>query len=242
MQIHRIQAQEMNEGDGARVRRLFPVAGLRHHDPFVLFDNFSVGPNAGFPPHPHRGFEAITYLFDGAFRHEDNLGNRSTVTRGGAQRFTAGRGLIHSEMPAAPETSHGIQLWINLAKSDKHIEPGYQQVDAAQFPEEHIVGGHVRTLVGPGSPLQLHTPVLYLDMTLAENAAHTITLPADFNGLVYVVSGKLRLASDVLAAGEAALLTGGGTLRVEAIDAARCVCAAGQPHNEPIIQHGPYVD
>jgi hypothetical protein len=242
MQATRISALEMDEGAGARVRRLFPIPGLRHHDPFVLFDNFSVGPDAGFPPHPHRGFEAITYMLDGAFQHKDNLGNRSVVSSGGAQRFTAGRGLVHSEMPAAPELNRGIQLWINLAQRDKHIDPGYQQVDAADFPQQATASGTVRTIVGPGSPLSLHTPVLYLDISLIRDGRHTVDIPAGYRGLLYIISGKIAAAGESLDAGDALLLTEMPQLTLQAATDTRCVLVAGAPHNEPIRQHDSYVD
>lgn len=127
-------AVEMSEGDGVNVNRLFPVTRERmNFDPFVLWDNFNIGPDRGFPTHPHRGFEAITYMFSGSIEHKDNLGNHSTVTAGGAQRFTAGRGIEHSEMPDSDIMSNGIQLWINLAKDLKQIDPDYQQVDKKKY-------------------------------------------------------------------------------------------------------------
>ncbi|RMH38120.1 MAG: pirin family protein, partial [Gammaproteobacteria bacterium] len=114
--------QLVPEGDGVTVQRLMPVPGLRHFDPFVLWDHFDIA-GGGFPPHPHRGFEAITWLFSGAMHHKDNLGNAGTIHAGGAQRFTAGRGITHSEMPES--AAAGIQLWINLPQRLKSIEPDY---------------------------------------------------------------------------------------------------------------------
>ena len=237
-----INAQEMDEGAGARVLRLFPVPTLRNHDPFVLFDHFSVGPDAGFPPHPHRGFEAITYMLDGAFQHEDNLGNKSVVSTGGAQRFTAGRGLVHSEMPMAAGQNTGIQLWINLAKSDKQTDPAYQQVDATDFPQQTIPGGTVRTIVGPDSPLLVRTALLYLDISLDGDGRHVIDIPTGYRGLLYVISGSLDMAGKQLAKGNAVLLSDTTRLALHAGPESRCVLAAGRPHNEPIHQHGSFVD
>jgi redox-sensitive bicupin YhaK (pirin superfamily) len=128
-----IPAVETMEGDKVIVKRLFPVAGLRNHDPFVLWDHFEVAAGSGFPPHPHRGFEAITYLFSGNMSHEDNLGNSSIIGPGGAQRFSAGKGIIHSEMSGGEEPARGIQLWINLPKRLKHIDPDYQETAAAEI-------------------------------------------------------------------------------------------------------------
>jgi len=233
----------MEEGDGARVRRLFPVAGCRNADPFVLFDEFRVTPPAGFPPHPHRGFEAITYMFDGSFRHEDNLGNRSTVSRGGAQRFTAGRGLVHSETPGGSTVSHGIQLWINLAKAKKKIAPEYQQVNADAFPEVTKGNVFIRTIVGKGSPLKLKTPVVYLDISFTDADSYTIDLPAASRQLlIYVASGQVEMEGVRLEAGQAALNPKTVPVQVHADGKARLIALSGHIHGESIYQHGPFVD
>ncbi|MFQ5586240.1 MAG: pirin family protein, partial [Thermodesulfobacteriota bacterium] len=141
-------AVEMKEGNGADVKRLMPVPGFMNYDPFVLWDHFDVRPDAGFPDHPHRGFEAITYVFEGSMNHKDNLGNESTVTRGGAQRFTAGKGIVHSEMPSPEGHTRGIQLWINLPARLKTIQPAYQQVDAHDMQEQVIDKGTLRVITG----------------------------------------------------------------------------------------------
>lgn len=129
MSIELYQVKEVAEGDGVDVKRLFPVPGRMNFDPFVLWDHFDILPGKGFPDHPHRGFEAITYMFSGGMNHQDNLGNASFVESGGAQRFTAGSGIVHSEMPAETGRSNGIQLWINLPKRLKTLPASYQQVD-----------------------------------------------------------------------------------------------------------------
>ncbi len=236
------RAAEMKEGSGARVRRLFPAAGLHHADPFVLLDEFFVGPEGGFPDHPHRGFEAITYLFSGAMRHRDNLGNDTVVRGGGAMVFTAGRGIVHSEMPAGDEVAHGIQLWINLAKIQKEVAPSFHQLDADQFPTQSLSYGEVRTLVGPGSPIHLHTAVLYHDVQLQREGEFHATIPSKYSGLIYAVEGEPEVMGQNLRAGEALLLPGGSVLTVYADQPCHFICCAGQPHGEPIIQHGSYVD
>lgn len=235
-------AVEMDEGAGARVKRLFPAAGLRHADPFVLLDEFFVGPEAGFPDHPHRGFEAITYLFEGGMHHRDHLGNDSVVQAGGAQVFTAGRGMVHSEAPAGNETAHGIQLWINMAKIHKGLPPAYQQVDAAQLPVQELSCGRVRTVVGPGSPIHLHTSVLYHDVELRKEGEFHVAVPAHHAGVLYAVMGRPEVADEELEAGTALLLAGASVLTVYAARDCRFICVSGQPHGEPIIQHGPFVD
>jgi len=237
-----INSVEMEEGDGARVRRLFPVAGCRNIDPFVLFVEFFVTPPAGFPPHPHRGFEAITYMFSGSFQHEDNLGNSSIVDACGAQRFTAGSGLVHSETPRGDAVSHGIQLWINLAKAQKQIDPAYQQVNADEFPEKADDGVLIRTLVGDGSPLMLKTAISYLDIQFTQPTTLTLPLGNYAFCMLYVVEGELQLEAQKLVAGQAAMDEGRDSIKLEAGARARAVLLAASPHGEPIFQHGPYVD
>ena len=156
------RASDMHEGDGARVRRLMPVPGFMNFDPFVLFDDFALAPGTGFPPHPHRGFEAITYLCTGELEHRDNLGNVSRVGPGGAQRFTAGHGIVHSEMPSVAEPTRGIQLWINLPARLKASAPAYQEAGAETMVEAAVAGGVRRVIVGEGGPVALMTPVRYV--------------------------------------------------------------------------------
>lgn len=235
-------AQETLEGAGAVVRRLFPVAGLRNLDPFVLWDHFSVQPGSGFPDHPHRGFEGITYLLAGSMQHADNLGNRTTVTTGGAQRFTAGRGIVHSEMPGDSGETRGIQLWVRLPYRLQDTPPDYQQVDAADFPVRHFDGGWQKTLVGEGSPLRLFSPVHYSDLGLNAEVRHAQVLPAGSNGLVYLLEGVARVAGETLQAGQAALLRQCAEVTLEAVTDCRLLLCFGQPHGEPIVQHGPFVD
>lgn len=235
-------AVETHEGDAVIVRRLFPVAGLRHHDPFVLWDHFRVTPGSGFPTHPHRGFEAITYLFSGAMAHEDNLGNKSTIGPGGAQCFTAGRGIIHSEMPGSEEITCGIQLWINLAKAQKQIEPAYQELSAEQLPVEQWPGGQRRIIVGEGSPLTLHTPVTYFDLMLKAKGNYHWQPPEGFSGLLYVAEGAVTVNGSELQEGQALRVFQAIGLEFTSEAGARIMVCFGQAHGEPIIQYGPYVD
>lgn len=236
-------AIEMSEGDGVDVNRLFPVTQDRmNFDPFVLWDNFNIGPGRGFPTHPHRGFEAITYMFTGSIEHKDNLGNHSTVTSGGAQRFTAGRGLEHSEMPASEGFSNGIQLWINLAKSKKMIEPGYQQVDEENIPLINIDGGNIRVIVGHESPVKLETPVRYLRVNLEQGASMTESVPDDFRGFIYILEGELNVNAKTVKAREACFFENVAALDIEALNDSHFMLCMGKPHGEPIRQYGPFVD
>ena len=233
-----------SEGDGAEVKRLFPLrAGRMNHDPFVLWDHFYLKKGTGFPTHPHRGFEAITYIFEGSMEHKDNLGNHSRVYEKGAQRFTAGRGIEHSEMPDPEGNTTGIQLWINLPKRLKTLEPGYQQVDAEEIPEQQIKGGKVRTIVGEGSAMKLHTPVQYQDISLQKGASFSEEIADSFQGLLYVVEGELQINADKLPAGKAIYIEEQDTgIEVTALEDSRFMLCVGKPHKEPIHQWGPFVD
>ncbi len=236
-------AMEMSEGDGVDVNRLFPVSSkMMNYDPFVLWDNFNIGAGHGFPTHPHRGFEAITYMFSGSIEHKDNLGNQSIVTTGGAQRFTAGKGIEHSEMPSDKGMSNGIQLWINLAKRLKTIDPDYQQVDKENIPEIKKDGVIVRVIVGDESPVKLKTPVRYLDVNLDLVAKLTEKVPQDFRGFIYLLTGKLKVNGETVDAREAFFFEKINELEIEALTDSHFMLCMGKPHGEPIRQHGPFVD
>lgn len=230
------------EGDGAEVQRLFPVQGFMNFDPFVLWDHFSVAAGHGFPDHPHRGFEGVTYIFSGSMQHKDNLGNASTVLPGGLQRFTAGAGLVHSEMPAPGTTTRGIQLWVNLPQSLKKSAPAYQQVNSDAVPERTVDGGRVRELIGGDSPLQLKTPVRYLDIQLQAGARLIEPVADGFRGLVYVVEGDVDINGQSLGAGQALFFEAVEQLEMRANAAVRLMLCCGRAHGEAIRQHGPYVD
>lgn len=240
LQIHDVVV--VPEGDGVDVKRLFPIHGRMNFDPFVLWDHFDIGPGRGFPDHPHRGFEAITYMFDGGMNHKDNLGNASFVSVGGAQRFTAGSGMVHSEMPAESGKSNGIQLWINLPRRLKQIAPSYQQVDDAEFPVQQIEGGTIKWLVGEDSPLKLNTEVLYQHVELDENARYEPSLNAEWQGIIYLMKGELEVNSQCIQADQALFVEQEPRLEIIAKQASEFMLCFGKPHGEPIHQYGPFVD
>ncbi len=236
------QALEMKEGVGADVKRIMPIQGFMNFDPFLLWDHFDVKPGTGFPDHPHRGFEGLTYIFEGSMNHTDNLGNSTTVTPGGAQRFTAGRGLVHSEMPSPEGNTRGIQLWINLPKRLKKIKPAYQQVNAVDIPEKMIDKGKVRTIVGDNSPLKLHTDVSYKDVHLEEGGSFEENLVDGHRGFIYIVDGKVTVNDNSIGSGEALFFDSADTLNVSTDESCRFMVCVGTPWNEPVVQHGPFVD
>ena len=237
MSIRIIHARTVPEGDGVIVRRLFPSDALRHFDPFVLWDHFDID-SGGFPPHPHRGFEAITWLFAGGMRHADNLGNEGTVRAGGAQRFTAGSGIVHSEMPEGHTA--GIQLWINLPRRLKDAPPDYQQAETV--PQSREDGITIRHIVGGRGPIRLHAEVEYLDVTMPESASWQRGIPAGWVGIVYAVEGSAAIQGQAMDAGQAALVEQETSVTIRAMTDAHLIWCIGRPFDEPIDQHGPFVD
>ncbi|KAF9564325.1 hypothetical protein EC968_004598 [Mortierella alpina] len=182
---------------------------MRHHDPFLLLDEFWVGPNGGFPDHPHRGFETVTYLFSGHIHHEDFGGNKGKIGPGDLQWMTAGRGIVHSEMPlkeseekpcsetAAKDalTTHGLQLWVNLSHKDKSCDPQYQDRRDHQIPRAYPKEGvEVKVIAGEahGAKSEVHTrtPAMYLDYKMKKHQAIEQRIPKEYAGLVYMLSGR----------------------------------------------------
>jgi len=240
-------AAEMSEGDGVDVKRLFPISKFMNFDPFVLWDHFDIGPEHGFPDHPHRGFEAITYMFKGGMNHKDNLGNASFVTSGGAQRFTAGKGIVHSEMPGTEGDSNGIQLWVNLPKKLKKISPSYQQVNKEEFPVNELDGGKVKIVVGKGSPIKLNTEVNYQHVSLESQSRYDISLMSKNSNMsmrciIYLMKGELVIANNTLHKGQALFIEDESQLDISASQNSEFMLCFGLPHNESIHQNGPYVD
>lgn len=240
----KVTATSMQEGDGVTVYRLMPVAERAHHDPFVLWDHFTITPGHGFPDHPHRGFEAITFLFSGSIEHRDNQGNHATIHAGGAQAFCAGSGIIHSEMPAAEGNSEGIQLWINLPQHLKTLPPTYQQREEHELPQTALPGGGTLWhIVESEQAIHLHTEVIYRALQLFPAGHYTMTPPQTMRGILYLVSGQARVDGADLYKGEALLYEEGErTLRIDSDDGCRIMLCFGRPHREPIHQHGPFVD
>jgi len=242
-----LQAEEKSEGSGARVLRPFPGSQLSYVDPFVLMDEFFVDASAGFPEHPHRGFEAITYMVEGGFIHEDSAGNRATVEEGGLQRITMGKGIRHSEAPAFEGENHGIQLWVNLPKALKDTEPGYEIVPKGKLKVEKVNGIRIKTLVDEDIGPSLQTPIEYRFVEL-NNAKFTWQAKKGFKGFIYAIDGGGVAEFE----GEKIELTKGTAvvkdhqedleLPIRSNNKLKFIELLGRPHNEPINMHGPYVD
>lgn len=239
--VQRIRARSAIDGAGATVERVFPSPQLRHLDPFVLLDDFNVQRPAGFPEHPHRGFEAFTYMIEGAFHHRDNLGNDSVIGVGGTQRFTSGRGARHSEMPASDGNNRGLQLWVNLPRRLKQMDPSYRGLDGDALPIEQAEGVSVRIICGARSPVDLQTEVDYLDVGLRADARFSRAVPEGHNALLYVMEGEVSVLGETLRRGDG-LLPSAGEVVIQAHENARFAWLAGRPHGEPIRHRGPFVD
>ena len=251
----KVRGQPTSDGAGVRMTRVIGSQILDSFDPFLLLDEFrSDDPNdyiAGFPDHPHRGFETVTYMLAGRMRHGDNQGNSGLLGPGSIQWMTAGRGIVHSEFPEQEEgLMWGFQLWVNLPRTHKMTAPRYQDVQAEQIPEVELgPGARARVLVGTlngvsGPVTDVVTEPVYFDLQLEANASHTVSLPPEHNAFAYVYQGdaKVGAAGTGIARGELALLTQGASLPVTAgASGARLIVVAARPLKEPVARYGPFV-
>lgn len=255
---HKVVGQPTTDGAGVDLVRMIGHRGLMDLDPFLMLDAFrSDDPNsyiAGFPSHPHRGFETVTYLLNGRMRHKDNAGNEGVINPGGIQWMTAGKGIVHSEMPEQQDgLLEGFQLWINLPARDKMTQPGYQEFSETEIPTESRPGTHIKVITGRtgkgtvGPVEQPLTDPLYLDVSLQANTGFTENVPAGHNAFVYVITGELQLTDDsgssvTLARDQLGILNNGDSIDLSSLDnGARFLLIAGKPLNEPVVRAGPFV-
>jgi hypothetical protein len=245
-----VEGIQTTDGAGVNLTRIIGSPELNMLDPFLLLDEFgSDNPDdyiAGFPPHPHRGFETITYMLNGKWQHKDSAGNEGKLGEGSVQWMTAGRGIIHSEMPIQIDgLARGFQLWLNLPKEKKMIEPAYQDIESEQIPivkekagMVKVISGNFHGTVGPG---QSHTPVLILDIQLLENSELTIPLTDGWNVFSFIYEGDV-FAGQKLSKGQLAVYEKDGDVDFKTKDnKARIFFAAGEPLNEPVARGGPFV-
>ncbi|MEM7404108.1 MAG: pirin family protein [Pseudomonadota bacterium] len=246
-----------SDGAGVRIRRSIGLQPSARVDPFLMLDEFgSDNPDdyiAGFPSHPHRGFETVTYMLDGEMLHEDHMGNQGLLVSGGAQWMTAGRGIIHSEMPRLREgLMRGFQLWVNLPAKDKLRAPWYRDLAPHDIPEFDLADGvRTRIIAGTmkvgeaayeGALLGIATDPLYADVQLDGGASITLSLPAGHRGFVYVFEGSVAVAGRAVQRSAAAVLSEGTSLVLSSdTDGSRCLLVLGRPLGEPIAQYGPFV-
>ena len=255
------------EGEGFAVRRPFPSADLALADPFLLLDHlgaveYAPGEAKGAPWHPHRGFETVTYIIDGAFEHEDSTGGGGVIADGATQWMTAGAGVLHSELPTQELVTkgglfHGVQLWVNLPRSAKWTPPRYQDIgprDVALLSSAdggalvRVIAG---SLAGHSGPGVTWTPITYLHATVSPGARLDLPWSPEFNAMVYVLSGRGTVGPSQrpLSEGELALFGPGDAITVQAAPSQPLASAAGWeilvlgglPINEPVARYGPFV-
>ncbi|HJQ59072.1 MAG TPA: pirin family protein [Vineibacter sp.] len=253
-----VRGRPTSEGAGVRLNRLIGKPGIPDLDPFLLLDEFrsddAADYIAGFPDHPHRGFETVTYMLAGRMRHGDNQGNVGLLRPGSVQWMTAGRGIVHSEMPEQEDgLMWGFQLWVNLPASDKMTAPRYQDIEPEAIPVVELADGvQVKVIAGrvgevEGAVRAVATDPIYLDVSLPAGAAFDHVVPADYNAFVYPFEGSVQVGdsveSETLKRGELGVLGEGARIAVAAVDGApaRFLLVAGRPLREPIAKYGPFV-
>jgi len=251
-----VEGMEASDGAGVRMTRMVGTPRLRMLDPFLMLDFFgSDSPQdylAGFPDHPHRGFETVTYMLAGRMRHWDNHGHEGVIETGGVQWMTAGRGVIHSEMPEQTEgLMKGFQLWINLPASRKMTEPRYQEFAADRIPVETRENGATVTVIagttvqGTSGPIQAGTTeARYFDVTLPEGASFAESVPADHTAALVVFEGSITVPGTSIRLGGPRVVVLGEGDRVEVTagpSGARFLMLSGRPIGEPVAWGGPFV-
>jgi len=243
--------REISEGVGAKVRRIIGTPQLPRMDPFLILDHFSTKLPGGFPDHPHRGFETVTYMLEGQIHHQDFKGNKGTLSPGDVQWMTAGKGILHAEMPASfEEESVGFQLWINLTAKDKFCEPQYQEISKEKVPIAKTENVTVKVIAGESlgmkGPIYARTPALYLDVEMGPNATFDQLIPKGWNAFSYVYKGEAFFGGKQTKAGKNTAVVlkkdDNDVLVVETKEeSSKFIVIAGQPMNEPIVSYGPFV-
>lgn len=249
----RVRGQAVSDGAGVRLNRVIGTQALPQIDPFLMLDEFRSDKAgdyiAGFPSHPHRGFETVTYMIAGRMRHADNKGHEGLLVPGSVQWMTAGRGIVHSEMPEQEDgLMQGFQLWVNLPARDKMTAPRYQEFSPEAIPDVSpaagvtikIIAGSVNGTEGPVRGIA--TQPLYLDITLAAGVSYVAATPAEHNACIYLFDGALTVSEQQVERGDMALLGEGSGVALRAgAEGARLLLIAGQPLREPVARYGPFV-
>lgn len=256
-----ITAKATTEGDGFQVNRPFPNYAIRDFDPFLLLDemgpvNYAPNEAKGASSHPHRGFETVTYMIEGAFEHKDSQGNSGKLLPGDVQWMTAGSGVIHSELPEEEFAKkggrfHGLQLWVNLPKKEKMIKPRYQEISSDNIPVAKTDDGSIQVKViagesmGTKAVIDTKIPIIYLHFTLQPNVTFTQNIPQNYNAFAYVIKGNALFGSEKTLAkkNQAVFFDQNGERIVLSsnTDSAEVLLIAGMPINEPVKRYGPFV-
>lgn len=259
--LHSIPGMATSDGAGVKLRRSIGSNQSLRLDPFLMLDEFGTdNPDdyiAGFPAHPHRGFETVTYMIDGHMRHEDHLGNVGELKSGGVQWMTAGHGVIHSEMPQQESgRMRGFQLWINLPAREKMKPAAYKDIPAQDLPvlelgegrQLKLIAGrvnvHGKEFAGPinSRPGAMSTDPLFVDLTLPAGQTYQLAIPAGHNAFAYAYEGTAVIAGTPLGHQHAGILGDGDFVEIQAgPEDLRLVVLAGKPLGEPVVQYGPFV-
>ncbi|MBV1776654.1 pirin family protein [Burkholderiaceae bacterium DAT-1] len=248
-----VRGMPTSDGAGVKLTRVLTQNLQRRLDPFLMLDYFhSDDPNdyiAGFPEHPHRGFETVTYMLAGRMRHRDSAGNEGLLGPGGVQWMTAGKGIQHSEMPEQEAgLMQGFQLWLNLPGKNKLAQPDYQDIQGNAIPETHPADGvKVRVIAGEafgvtGAKTRPDTEPLFLDAHLQAGKSITLEVPESHNAFLYVWKGEVKVAGNSIPTAHMGVLhNDGDSVTIEAVGDVGILLIAGKPLNEPIVQWGPFV-
>jgi redox-sensitive bicupin YhaK (pirin superfamily) len=253
-----IHATPQLEGEGMIVTRPFPTARLDHLDPFLLLDRMGPvthgpGEAKGAPDHPHRGFETVTYVLEGAIEHEDSQGNHGRIGSGDVQWMTAGSGVIHSEMPSEEIRRnggrlHGFQLWVNLPRRDKMMQPRYQELRASEIPVATSADGKTTVKVIAGRSLDTtatidtRTPIMYLHARLAAGARFTQAVPETYNAFAFVVGGEATFGDRAARENDMVIFgRDGDEVEITTESGAELLIIGGVPLHEPVARYGPFV-
>jgi hypothetical protein len=256
-----IEPKLVIEGAGVLLRRSIAPSRANPHDPFLLFDHFAFndpveGPIRGFPMHPHRGIETVTYMLEGSVNHRDSLGNAGLIGPGDVQWMTSGRGILHEEMPRrGPDGNiYGFQLWVNLPAALKMGQPRYQEVSAEAIPVVEREGARIRVVAGEvdgvrGPVMEIAADPIYMDVQLEPGASFSQPIPAGHTAVAYVFEGQGCFGMDEAGQGEIieavrlVVFGDGEALNVQAAPGSpvRFMLMAGAPFNEPIVPYGPFV-
>lgn len=253
--LQTISGQMTSDGAGVKINRLIGGNLIAEQDPFLLFDEFlSDDPNdyiGGFPDHPHRGFETVTYMLAGKMRHQDNRGNSGLLEAGSVQWMTAGKGLVHSEMPEQENgLMWGFQLWINLPAKSKMIPPRYQDIPPQNIPEvEMLDGALIRVIAGQFNNVEgpihgIDAEPLYLDIRLGNATSLEIPIPSTHSAFAYCYEGEVCISGNLVEKGKLVSLSEGDYITVQGCSVSSqdsLILVAGKPFSEPIVRYGPFV-
>ena len=247
-----VEGMPTSDGAGVKLKRVLGQPSLQRLDPFLMLDEFGSEEEqdyiAGFPKHPHRGFQTVTYMLNGKMGHKDSVGNEGLIEDGGLQWMNAGKGIIHEEMPLQIEGKmRGFQLWVNLPANEKMSEPGYQDIPTANIPELTSDNGSlIRVLAGnyhdqEGAVTTQAVKPQFFDFHLVANEALTLATQSTHNGFLYVYEGEVDVSGKTLKKGQLGVLDFADQLTLKTDDAARAIFVSGEPINEPVVQYGPFV-